>query len=144
MGAEGNFVNHDVGVGADLLAGYRYQFPQSRLVVGFEGEYEIANADKWGVVGTIGYALSNTSLAYVGAGYGEATYTITGYSDQTIGGAIVKAGLEQKLPWIAQGAFARGEYEYFSANEDTADIHSVKLVLGLQLGSGFTPIESLK
>lgn len=211
VGLEGAFVNHDVGVnygsvslgelnglsgigmGADFLAGFRYQFPQSRLVFGIEAEYAITDSPvslnvntgsslyainpsldltgKWAIFGTAGIVINPNTLAYVGGGYGQAYFHSNGnflgasvntaVGDPVVDGAVFKAGLEAKLPFIAQGAFVRGEYEFFDANQitlwatpatsstrvaitDTPNINSAKLVFGYQFGTGNSPLDSLK
>lgn len=214
VGLEGAFVNHDtsylhdgvgiaelnglsgIGMGADFLAGFRYQFPQSRLVFGIEAEYAITDSPvtlnitppnnslgpinpsldltgKWAIFGTAGVVINPNTLAYVGGGYGQAYYRSSGMvgpktsvnqavGDPTVDGAVFKAGLEAKLPFIAQGAFVRGEYEFFDANQitlwsntyasgkhtdtitDTANINSAKLVFGYQFGVNSGTLEAFK
>lgn len=193
VGLTGAFVNHNaaltandltavdlnglsgIGAGADFLAGFRYQFPNSRLVFGIEAEYAITDSPvtlsipvapieyqnaaitldgKWSIVGTAGVLVNPWTLAYVGGGYGQSFYSTSGLikvvGDKTIDGGVFKAGLEAKLPFIADGAFIRGEYEFFLANtatlwsdtygdtaiavKDTANINSAKLVIGYQFG----------
>jgi opacity protein-like surface antigen len=127
---------------------------------------------KWAIFGTAGVVINPNTLAYIGGGYGQAYYHSSGMigktisvnnavGDPTVDGAVFKAGLEAKLPFIAQGAFIRGEYEFFDANQvtlwatpatrstpvsitDVANINSAKLVLGYQFGGGSSPLESLK
>jgi outer membrane immunogenic protein len=175
------------GAGADFLIGYRYQLPASRFVFGVEAEYDILNAsasandtvvdqlknpslnltDRWAILGTVGFAVSSSTLAYAGVGYGQELFhsnavanvnTTSKVGDFTVDGAVVKGGLEVKLPWITPGLFARAEYEYFAANEatlvtwtimgphahsitDTADTNSAKLVIGYQIDGGYAPLK---
>lgn len=210
VGAVGAYVNHDVefqidhvtqveanglagfGPGADFLVGFRYQFPQSRLVFGIEAEYDILDTPftlsfptngmsmgvnkegQWAILGTAGLLINQHTMAYVGGGFGQGFYHIsqpfgpvTGLnSNPTVDEIVFKAGLEAKLPWVAQGAFIRGEYEFrggdtttlwsatsdkpecskncSAAVKDTPDTNVVKVVLGYQFGTGSTPLDSLK
>lgn len=177
------------GPGADFLVGFRYQLPKSRLVFGIEAEYDItdapvtlsfpthgwsANMDlqgQWAILGTAGLVINQDTMAYVGGGYGEGFYhisvpgTIPGLATSpTVGEAVFKAGLEAKLPWVAQGAFIRGEYEFRAGDtitlwsdayttgktahtdavKDTPDTNVAKVVLGYQFGTGSSPLESFK
>jgi len=209
IGAVGAYVNHDTslqidnatiieanglagfGPGADFLVGFRYQFPQSRLVLGIEAEYDItsapftlsippahefsANIDlqgQWAILGTIGLVINPKSRAYVGGGFGEGFFHINPgvpgpvvglNSSPTVQEAVFKAGLEAKLPWVASGAFIRGEYEFRAgetvtlwsgtfhyegthtiAIKDTPDTNVAKVVLGYQFGTGSGPLEAFK
>ena len=208
VGAVGAYVNHDVkfqedsvtqaelnglagfGPGADFLVGFRYQFPQSRLVFGIEAEYDItsapftlsippangfsANIDlqgQWAILGTVGLVINPNTMAYIGGGFGEGFFHINpgvpgpvvGLSTSpTVQEAVFKAGLEAKLPWVAQGAFIRGEYEFRAgetvtlwsaqscsecsrvAIKDTPDTNVAKVVLGYQFGVNNSPLESFK
>ena len=206
IGAVGAYVNHDTslqidnaeiiganglagfGPGADFLVGFRYQFPQSRLVFGIEAEYDItsapftlsippangfsANIDlqgQWAILGTVGLVINPNTMAYVGGGFGEGFFHISPgvpgpvvglNSSPTVQEAVFKAGLEAKLPWVASGAFIRGEYEFRAgetvtlwsisnerdkvAIKDTPDTNVAKVVLGYQFGVNSTPLESFK
>jgi len=181
------------GPGADFLVGFRYQIPQSRLVFGIEAEYDITNAPstlsfptngwsaninlqgQWAILGTAGLVINPNTMAYVGGGYGEGFFHISVpgiiqnlSTNPTVTEAVFKAGLEAKLPWVAQGAFIRGEYEFRAGNtvtlwsnsytttsnrvttthidslKDTPDTNVAKLVLGYQFGTGTTPLEVFK
>lgn len=178
------------GPGADFLIGFRYQLPQSRLVFGIEAEYDITDAPvtlsfptqgwsanmnlegQWAILGTAGLVINPNTLAYVGAGFGQGFYhisvpgpAIAGLATSpTIDQAVFKAGLEAKLPWVAQGAFIRGEYEFRAGDtttlwsdtgrncevctthavKDTPDTNVAKLVLGYQFGTNSSPLESFK
>jgi len=206
IGAVGAYVNHDTslqvdnatiieanglagfGPGADFLVGFRYQFPQSRLVFGIEAEYDItsapftlstptngfsANIDlqgQWAILGTVGLVINPNTMAYVGGGFGEGffhispgvPFTVVGLNtNPTVQEAVFKAGLEAKLPWVASGAFIRGEYEFragetvtlyshtcgevcTAAIKDTPDTNVAKVVLGYQFGVNSTALESFK
>jgi len=208
VGAVGAYVNHDTslqidnteiiganglagfGPGADFLVGFRYQFPQSRLVFGIEAEYDItsapftlsippangfsANIDlqgQWAILGTVGLVINPNTMAYVGGGFGEGffhinpgvPFTVVGLNtNPTVQEAVFKAGLEAKLPWVASGAFIRGEYEFRAgetvtlwshqscgecskvAIRDTPDTNVAKVVLGYQFGVNSSPLESFK
>lgn len=210
VGAVGAYVNHDIafqddhvtqaelngaagfGPGADFLVGFRYQFPQSRLVFGIEAEYDITNAPstlsfptsgwsanmdlqgQWAILGTAGLVINPNTMAYVGGGFGEGFFHVSVpgthiglATNPTVQEAVFKAGLEAKLPWVAQGAFIRGEYEFRAgetvtlwsescahcginegphtvAIKDTPDTNVAKLVLGYQFGLNSTPLESFK
>jgi len=174
------------GPGADFLVGFRYQLPQSRLVFGIEAEYDItsapftlsfptngfsANIDlqgQWAILGTVGLVINPNTMAYVGGGWGEGFFhigqpfgVIPGLnSSPTVNEAVFKAGLEAKLPWVASGAFIRGEYEFRAgetvtlwsisnerdkiAIKDTPDTNVAKVVLGYQFGTSSSPLESFK
>lgn len=206
VGAVGAYVNHDTiasydnitlleanglagfGPGADFLFGFRYQFPQSRLVFGIEAEYDITNAPftlsiapnnggfsadinlegQWAILGTVGLVINPNTMAYVGGGYGQGFFHISQpfgpvqglNANPTVNEAVFKAGLEAKLPWVASGAFMRGEYEFRAGEQttlwscvrcegqaaikDTADTNVAKVVLGYQFGTGSTPLEAFK
>jgi len=207
VGAVGAYTNHDVefqrnsvtqaeinglagfGPGADFLIGFRYQFPNSRLVFGIEAEYDITDSPvtlsfptngwsanmnlqgQWAILGTAGLVINPNTMAYVGGGWGEGFYhisvpgTIVGLAtNPTVGEAVFKAGLEAKLPWVASGAFIRGEYEFRAGNtttlwsqtgtinrqpvtvavRDTPDTNVAKVVLGYQFGTGSSPLETFK
>ncbi len=201
VGAVGAYTNHDLeftknsvtqveldgvsgfGPGADFLVGFRYQFPQSRLVIGIEAEYDIldspatlsfptagwsANINKegqWAILGTLGLVINKETMAYVGAGYGQGFYhvsvpgTIVGLAtNPTVDEIVFKSGLEAKLPWVASGAFIRGEYEFRAGDtttlwsnsrhtealKDTPDTNVAKVVLGYQFGTSATPLEAFK
>ena len=175
------------GPGADFLVGFRYQLPQSRLVFGIEAEYDItsapftlsippanysANIDlqgQWAILGTVGLVINPNTMAYVGGGFGEGffhinpgvPFTVPGLNtNPTVQEAVFKAGLEAKLPWVASGAFIRGEYEFRAgetvtlwsvsgdgsriAIKDTPDTNVAKVVLGYQFGTSSSPLESFK
>ena len=174
------------GPGADFLVGFRYQLPQSRLVFGIEAEYDMtsapstlsfptsgfsANIDlqgQWAILGTVGLVINPNTMAYVGGGWGEGFFhigqpfgVVPGLnSSPTIQEAVFKAGLESKLPWIASGAFIRGEYEFRAGDtttlwslssdghtiaiKDTPDTNVAKVVLGYQFGTGSSPLEAFK
>jgi len=130
-----------------------------------------ANIDlqgQWAILGTVGLVINKETMAYVGGGYGQGFFHISQpfgpvqglNSNPTVNEAVFKAGLEAKLPWVAQGAFIRGEYEFRAgetvtlwsvsnerdraAIKDNPDTNVAKVVLGYQFGTGSSPLETFK
>jgi len=132
---------------------------------------DINKEGQWAILGTLGLLVNKETMAYVGAGYGQGFYHISVpgthvglATNPTVDEIVFKAGLEAKLPWVAPGAFIRGEYEFragdtttlwsatqthcevcnTAALKDTPDTNVAKVVLGYQFGTGATSLEVFK
>ncbi|WP_127077936.1 outer membrane protein [Rhodomicrobium lacus] len=117
----GNFV---VGVFANYDFGDDVKSTASASFFGEGGSIDATLKDYWTVGGRVGYLVNTSTLAYVLAGYSEASVEVDHLGSDDFTGWTVGGGLETKL---GGNWFLKGEYRYTEFDTNTYKLGCTKI-----------------